>query len=175
METTLDIVDWNELKKFEDTEKFAEWRLNVEKDPAWIRGLQDVGWLETSTHAYFEIGDGLDQIVFDLPVDQAEFLRKSLLTVICPDEDNATADFPCIPESCYFITLSPESVASIAEELEKLDLVLVSDRLTAYLSKDFEEDAKTEVKRDVDDYLLQVVALIKAAHAQQWGILGHMG
>jgi len=175
METNLDIVDWNELQKFEDSERFGEWRMELEDDPPWILGMDEVGWLNDSARAYLSLADALENISATLPSDQAEFLKRSVRTIICGDDDNTKRDFPCIPDSCYFIALSPETVAEIMVNLRKLDVELIKARLRDHLGKEWNTADCDTIEREIGDYFVQIHTIVKEAATRGWGIIGHMG
>ena len=58
MEVNLDALAWKELTKFGDSEKFANWRVELEDEPEWILSGEEAGWENDSATVYSLVAEG---------------------------------------------------------------------------------------------------------------------
>ena len=167
MQADLDVVDWHELKKFKDTDEFAEWRVDLDEDPDWILSGEDLAWGNDSYSTYFAIAEGLVEIAPYLRPEERELLAKSYLILFAAAEEYVIEDFPCMADSCYFFALSPDRVASILEASQKLDREFIITNLVDVVKEMDSESVST--------FFDQVDNVVRIAAEKKWGILGFAG
>src|SRR5262245_41503564 len=112
METSLEVLDWNELQKFRNADDFGDWRVELDEEPAWILSDEDAGWINDSASCYFEVSEALKTITRKLPSDQAKCLKGSIILLIVGNEKDYVQDFPCPCSGGdgYFMAISPKRV-----------------------------------------------------------------
>jgi len=175
MEVTFDALDWGELQKFGDSMMFAEWRLELGEEPEWLKSSEDIGWLNDIAGVYLDIADAIYAVHDKLPVDQQDVIKNSLMTVMCGDDAITRRDFTCIPESCYFISLSPETISEVHRSLKHVRLDGLSKLIAVPLAKEWEVDDPTTLEEGLLEYFSQVTSLVDFAASRHWGVIGHMG
>ena len=145
MQTSLDILDWDELKKkFHNSDEFAAWRLDLADNPAWIMSGEHAGWENDSANFYMDFSEALKKAARKLPRSQRILLDSSLRNLIAGTDEDAIQDFPCSAESCYFMALSPQRVASIATNLSSLNLPALAKLLVTCFHEPDPEDGDEE-------------------------------
>jgi hypothetical protein len=167
MQADIEAIDWSELIKFEDTGRFANWRLDQEEEPEWILSGEDVGWTNDSGSTYFGIADALQNIADDLPADQRDLLAKSYFILFAAGEEFTIQDIPCVPDSCYMFTLSPDRISEIHDSIKRIDRERIVT-MVAGAMEDFEDDW-------IIEFFDQVDAVVSIALEKKWGIIGFAG
>lgn len=169
MNTSFTAIDWNELTKFKDGSSFTDWRLELEEDPEW---LIELGLYSDSLGDYWALASILKQIVEpSMQEPQKTHLRESLMKVVCSDVNEIVRDFPFEDEDCYYIALSPGSVAKIVESLDNLDM----DAVLAAAAEPFSAENDSYTIEEAREYIQAFSDTAREASRREFGLLQYAG
>ena len=172
MQVQLDAVDWCQLTEFSSPEEFLEWLYEAE-DGEEFRTLScyDNGWNTDSARFYFDVAGALSHLAEILPPETGAHLREGIMKQITMDGHIDEFSLAEPSEVCYWITASPQSVASIKAHLDAVN---------------FQECATSLVNIPMDSgmpdlgsmfipFIDQHRHMVDLAVSNGYGLLGHCG
>jgi hypothetical protein len=175
MQVSLDAIDWIQLTNFSSPDEFLEWYFDLE-DEGEFRSLScyDNGWDSDSAMQYFEVASALKHLADTSPPEKATHLREGIMKLIA--ESGHIDEFLLTEpsEGCYWISASPESVASMKNHLDAVDLQDCAASLRNNPPKDADE-----IMSDLDEMFISFVEqhrrMVDLAVSKGYGLLGHCG
>jgi len=157
--------DWKEVSKRPSAEVIVEEMIATDDVDLYATYLPDGLWKSDSPALHFEVAEVLSELL--KMVDPATRRPLSAISDLISDGESIDElGLASLTEGCYFISVSPERVASLSQAFSSVDIKQLE---ALYQSK------KSSVPSGFSSYVSQWESALHFVQERGLGLIGHCG
>jgi hypothetical protein len=157
MQITCFGFDWAEVRKRSSAEQIVEEMIHSDDIDKYSKQLPGSIWRSDSANQHFETAEILSKALRLMPPTSVKALEE-ISKLISNGDSIDELGLSTLTEGCYFISISPESVASLQTSFESLNV-----------------DTIPGMNSDAKEWITQWQKAFEFAKANGYGVIGHCG
>lgn len=173
MQVTCSCFDWAEVRKRSSAQAVLDEMLMTDDIDLYEIGLPDELWKTDSAILHFEVARALPQLVNKININQRPHL-EAIMNVISPGNSLDELGLSLLAGSCFFLSLSPETVGRLSPAFEGVDL-----RRLGTLCAEMADSSLREELPNLAEHLSAVLEqwrdALRFARGRKLGLIGHCG
>lgn len=159
-------LDWNEVSKRRSADAIVKEMIATDDIDLYATYLPDGLWKSDSAALHLEVAEVLSELIE--MVDPATRSPISAISeLISEGESMDELGLASLTEGCYFISLSPERVASLSQAFSSVDI--------EQLESLYHSRTKASVPSGFSSYLTQWQSALRFVQERGLGLIGHCG
>ena len=167
LQLSVSFVDWPEITLREQKGKLPYDFCNTGTEEGWIESPPE--WIDSSI-LYQSVYTTWLSMREDFDAESQKHANKSFDMLLGPDFAYELNH----PMECWFLAISPTTVASVANHLDSFDFSSMEQLFDKHCSES-DLDCIESYDEGFYPYILQWKSAIDIAKEMRWGLLGHCG
>jgi hypothetical protein len=157
--------DWNEVRKRPNAGAIVEEMILTDDIDNYATSLPEEMWRSDSYTQHFEAAEGLSELAKSAKASNREAIAL-VAQLISTGESIDELGLGPLTDGCYFVSISPERVATLDAAFSSIDLPNLGELCS---------ESKSEAASDLVAWLTQWRDAIRYVKERGLGLIGHCG